>query len=112
MEFVSKDAINAAIKQLYGEYKEAEDSTIESPRFVNTNGDELSFKNLGLTPTSAITLFYIQAIRTNSIPFDLIAEKPNKTTTKAIKEAEEDIKKHSKSETYRNVKELKDDLLK
>ena len=70
------------------------------------------FKNLGLTPTSAITLFYIQAIRTNSIPFDLIAEKPNKTTTKAIKEAEEDIKKHSKSETYRNVKELKDDLLK
>ena len=49
MEFVSKEAINSAIKQLYGEYKEAEDSTIESPRFVNTNGDELSFKNLGLT---------------------------------------------------------------
>ena len=70
------------------------------------------FKNLGLTPTSAITLFYIQAIRTNSIPFDLIAEKPNKTTIKAIEEAEEEIKKHSKSKIYRNVKDLKDDLLK
>ena len=49
------------------------------------------FKNLGLNPTSAITLFYIQAIRTNSIPFALIAEKPNAATLKAIEEAEEDM---------------------
>lgn len=70
------------------------------------------FKNLGLTPTSAITLFYIQAIRTNSIPFDLIAEKPNKTTIKAIEEAENDMKKSTKSNSYSSVGELMEDLLK
>ena len=70
------------------------------------------FKNLGLTPTSAITLFYIQAIRTNSIPFDLIAEKPNKKTIKAIKEAETDMKKSSTSNSYSSVEELMEDLLK
>lgn len=70
------------------------------------------FRNLGLTPTSAITLFYIQAIRTNSIPFALIVEKPNATTMKAIEEAEEDMKNPSKSKIYKSVDELMEDLLK
>ena len=70
------------------------------------------FKNLGLNPTSAITLFYIQAIRTNSIPFDLIAEKPNEATIKAIEEAEDDMKNPSKSNSYSSVEELMEDLLK
>ena len=72
---------------------------------------EMVFKNLGLTPTSAITMFYIQAIRTNSIPFALIAEKPNATTLKAIEEAEEDMKDPSKTNTYSSVEELMEDLL-
>ena len=69
------------------------------------------FKNLGMTPTTAITLFYIQAIRTNSIPFDLIVGKPNETTVRAIEEAEEDMKNPSKSNSYSSVKELLEDCL-
>ena len=44
---------------------------------------ETIFKNLGLTPTTAINLFYHQVIRTNSIPFELKAEIPNKATMAA-----------------------------
>ena len=71
---------------------------------------EMVFKDLGLTPTTAITMFYIQAIRTNSIPFALVAEKPNKTTLKAIKEVEAMEKDPSKRQILKNVDELMEDL--
>ena len=38
---------------------------------------EKVFAKLGLTPTTAICLFYRQVIRTNSIPFELKTEVPN-----------------------------------
>ena len=47
---------------------------------------EKVFTNLGITPTTAIVMFYKQVIRTNSIPFALKAEIPNKVTMYAIKE--------------------------
>lgn len=71
---------------------------------------EAVFAKLGLTPTAAVTLFYIQAIRTNSIPFALIAETPNETTLKAIEEVKEMEKDPSKTRIYNDVDELMEDL--
>ena len=69
------------------------------------------FKALGITPTTAITMFYIQTIRNNGIPFALKLEKPNKKTLDAIREAEEMEKDHSKrSRIFKNVDELMEDL--
>ena len=46
---------------------------------------EKVFARLGLTPTTAIVLFYNQVIRTNSIPFELKADMPNEKTVKALR---------------------------
>ena len=73
---------------------------------------EAVFAKLGITPTSAISLFYNQVIRTNSIPFELIADMPNKKTLNAIKEVEEMEKDPKKYKGYQNVDELMEDLLK
>jgi len=43
------------------------------------NKAQAIFSALGLDMTSAINIFLRQAIRTNGIPFDLIAEPPQKT---------------------------------
>lgn len=72
---------------------------------------EAIFKGLGLTPTSAITMFYIQTIRNNGIPFVLKLETPNKETQEAIQEVEEMEKDHSKrSRIFNDVDELMEDL--
>ena len=72
---------------------------------------EIVFANLGLTPTTAINLFYTQVIRTNSIPFELKTNVPNETTLKAIKEVEEMEKNPKDAKTYKSVDELMEDLL-
>ena len=72
---------------------------------------EAIFKGLGLTPTSAITTFYIQTIRNNGIPFVLKLETPNKETLEAIQEVEEMEKDHSKrNRIFNDVDELMEDL--
>ena len=72
---------------------------------------EAIFKGLGITPTTAITMFYIQTIRNNGIPFVLKLEAPNEETLEAIKEAEEMEKDHSKrSRIFKSVDELNEDL--
>ena len=73
---------------------------------------EIVFAKLGLTPTTAITLFYNQVIRTNSIPFELKLDIPADETLKAIKEIEEIENGEKEAKTYNNVNELMDDLLK
>lgn len=73
---------------------------------------EAVFSRLGITPTAAISLFYNQVIRTNSIPFELKADIPNKETFSAIKELEEMEKNPEEYEGYSNVDELVEDLLK
>ena len=72
---------------------------------------ETVFANLGLTPTTAITLFYNQVIRTNSIPFELKAT-PNKETLAAIQEVEEMEKNPENYKGYDSVDDLMEDLLK
>ena len=72
---------------------------------------ETIFKGLGLTPTSAITMFYIQTIRNNGMAFVLKLETPNKETLEAIQEVEEMEKDHSKrSRIFNSVDELMEDL--
>ena len=73
---------------------------------------EKVFANLGLTASAAINLFYKQVIRTNSIPFELKAEIPNKETLEALKEVEEMDKHPEKYKGHTSTKELMEDLLK
>ena len=73
---------------------------------------ELVFARLGMSPTTAITLFYNQVIRTNSIPFELKADIPNETTLKAINEIDEMENNPEKYKTFNSVDELMEDLLK
>ena len=71
---------------------------------------EKVFKSLGLNPSTAINLFYIQVIRTNSIPFELKADEPNELTKSAIEEVEEMDNGNKESKTFSNVNELINDL--
>lgn len=73
-------------------------------------GAEAVFSELGLTPSTAINLFYKQVIRTNSIPFPLKTEKPNQKTMKAIKEVEKMERHPNKYKKYDTVDELMEDL--
>ena len=75
---------------------------------IKKNAEKV-FAKLGLNSTTAITLFYVQVIRSNSIPFELKAEFPNETTKKAIKEVEE-MEKESNIDSFENVDVLMEDL--
>ena len=75
---------------------------------IKKNAEKV-FAKLGLNSTTAITLFYVQVIRSNSIPFELKAEFPNETTKKAIKEVEE-MEKESNVDSFENVDDLMEDL--
>lgn len=74
---------------------------------IKENAEKV-FYELGLTPTAAITLFYNQVIRTNSIPFELKLDVPNKETVKAIKEVEKMEKNLNKYKGYKDPNELVD----
>ncbi len=75
---------------------------------IKKNAEKV-FAKLGLNSTTAITLFYVQVIRSNSIPFELKAEIPNETTKKAIKEVEE-MEKQSNIDTFNSIDDLMEDL--
>ena len=75
-------------------------------------GAEAVFARLGITPTVAISLFYNQVIRTNSIPFELKADMPNKETLSALNELEEMERNPEKYKGYSGVNDLMKDLLK
>ncbi len=69
------------------------------------------FHSMGLDLSTAITLFLHQSVRERKLPFELY-EVPNKTTIKAIKEADKSMKHPEKSKTYDTVEELFEDLRK
>ena len=71
---------------------------------------EAVFSELGLTPSTAINLFYKQVIRTQSIPFTIKIPKPNRKTIKALKEVERMEKHPDRYKNYNSVEELLDDL--
>ena len=69
-------------------------------------GAEAVFSELGLTPSTAINLFYKQVIRTQSIPFPIKLCKPKRKTIRAIKEAEKIEKSPNKYKKFDTVEEL------
>ena len=73
---------------------------------------EAVFASLGITPSAAISLFYNQVIRTNSIPFELKVNIPNKETLSAIQEVEDMEKDPKKYKGYKDIDAFMEDLLK
>ena len=73
---------------------------------------EFVFNKLGLTPSAAINLFYVQVARTKSIPFELKADIPNEDTIQAIEEVEKMEKGQIKTKTFNSVDEFMEDVLK
>lgn len=71
---------------------------------------EKVLKDLGITPTAAITMFYRQVIRTNGIPFELISPTPNKETLEALQEVEMMEKGEVESKSFDNIGDLLEDL--
>ena len=67
------------------------------------------FAKIGITPSAAINMFYVQVIRTKSIPFELKAEIPNDTTLAALKEVDE-MEKNNIGRTFNSVDDLMEDL--
>lgn len=65
---------------------------------------EAIFKQIGLKPTDAITLFYKQVKAKGGLPFSV--KTPNSTTKKAIKSSS--LKRNKKS--FKSVSELFKDL--
>ena len=66
---------------------------------------ESLFEDLGLNMTSAITMFLVQSIKSQSIPFEIKRETPNNITIRALKEAHS-VSKRSKMESYKNMEEV------
>lgn len=78
---------------------------------IKANAEKV-FSKLGLTPTTAIILFYNQVIRTNSIPFELKVDTPNKETLEAISEVKEMEKNPDQYKGFDNINDFMEDLLK
>lgn len=61
------------------------------------------FISLGMDLSTATTVFYLQALRCNGIPFEIRAEEPNDVTYAAIEAAEND---EDLSEAFDSVEDL------
>ena len=64
------------------------------------------YNKLGLNMSTAINMFLIESVRTNSLPLSLKLNEPNEETIKAIEESEK-IAKNSKVKGYTNIKDLR-----
>ena len=70
---------------------------------VKQNAEQI-FRELGLSTSQAITLFYKQVDIQHGLPFEV--KIPNKATLKAIKDAET----HNNLNSFNDVESLFDDL--
>lgn len=73
---------------------------------LKQDAEEL-FADLGLSMTSAFTVFARQAVREQRIPFHLSRNMPNARTVKAIEDAQNGI---GLSKGFTSMQELVDDL--
>lgn len=69
---------------------------------IKERANEL-FISLGMDLSTATTVFYLQALRCNGIPFEIRAEEPNDVTYAAIEAAEND---EDLSEAFDSVEDL------
>ena len=66
-------------------------------------------QEIGLSFSGAVTLFLRQVVRTRSIPFALRAERPNRETREALREAER-LAADPSAKTFDSVDDLFRDL--
>lgn len=67
------------------------------------------YNKLGLNMSTAINMFLVESVRTNSLPLSLKLDEPNKKTLKAIEESKKIIK-NNKSKGYTNIRDLREAL--
>lgn len=67
---------------------------------------DILYNKLGLNMSTAINMFLIESVRTNSLPLSLKLDEPNENTLKAIEESKKIIKDNSKK-GYTNIKDLR-----
>jgi len=66
------------------------------------------FQSLGLDLSTAIEMFYIQALRCHGLPFSVVTdEEPNRKTYMAMKNAENDT---NKSGPFESIDDLMESL--
>ena len=68
---------------------------------------EAFYNDVGMTMTTAFTVFAKKAVREYRIPFEIGAEVPNADTKKAIEDARKGI---GMSKAFSSVEELMEDL--
>ena len=68
-------------------------------------------QDLGLTMTTAFTVFAKTAVRRQGIPFRISRDKPNAETIAAIEEVEAMIKDPALGKSYTDVDEMMKELL-
>ena len=67
------------------------------------------FSDLGMTLTTAITVYFRQAVRENRIPFEIKRDDPTRATAAALREAEA-IVRDTQAKGYTDTDELFRDL--
>lgn len=70
---------------------------------------EALFNELGMSMTTAFTIFAKQAVYENGIPFELSRKEPNKTTLEAFKEGEQ-MANDPKAVRFKSVDDLFEEL--
>lgn len=78
--------------------------TIRMDESMKRQADDL-FSDLGLTLSSAVTVFVKQAIREQAIPFAISRDMPNRETLEAIDEVRR-LKKDPDKKTYGSFEEI------
>ena len=66
---------------------------------------EALFNELGMSLSTAVTVYFRQAVRESRIPFEIKWDRPNKDTLAAMRDAE-NIARNPKVKGYKNPEEL------
>lgn len=69
------------------------------------------FGYLGLTMSSAITMFLRSAVNNNGIPFELKRREPNSVTAVALKESDAVLADPTAYKSYSSAAEMMEDIL-
>lgn len=75
---------------------------------LKKDAEEL-FEDLGLNLTTAVTIFFKQALREQRIPFEIYREISNKETLEAMKEVQS-LKNDSCKKTYASFSNLLEEV--
>lgn len=83
--------------------------TVRMDAELKKQAEEL-FSELGLSMSAAMTVFLKQAVYEHGIPFEIRREVPNAQTLAAMREADDILSGKIKTKSYKNARELFDEL--